>query len=225
MLVKAHDDAGNHTFISTVPYKHFRSAWYAFLALLEIDYTGGFQCPRCGPHPHTLVMDATGLSFRRELGFWNSHDTMIDVSKDRVPKGRLAILWCLCCITFGLYVHSFSKRVLINDKKTRQLLGTYAKRGLSAVGMEEMMELIDCNAPFLRALIEHVHEEIQTKIHHCSRKWMRFIQSISSTSAVCSLIPPVDEVLELVDEICKRDVTSNPEVNMYNKMYTLMCIR
>ena len=79
---------------------------------------------------------------------------------------------------------------------------------------EEMMELLDRNAPFLRALIEHVDEEIQSKIHHCSRKWMRFIQSISSTSPVCSLIPPVDEALELVDEICKRDVTSDPEVNM-----------
>ena len=102
VLVKAHDDAGNHTFSSTVQYKHFRSAWYAFLALLEIDYTGGFQCPRCGPHPHTLVMDATGLSFRRELGFWNS-PIMMDVSKNRVPKGRLAILWCLglYCTIFG----------------------------------------------------------------------------------------------------------------------------
>lgn len=91
VLVKAHEDAGNYTFSSTVQYKHFRSAWYAFLSLLEIDYTGGFQCTRCGPYPQTLVMDATGLSFRRELGFWNSNIVM-DVSKDRIPKGRLAIL-------------------------------------------------------------------------------------------------------------------------------------
>ena len=70
-----------------------------------------------------------------------------------------------------MYIHSFSKRVLINDRKTRQLLGTYAKTGLSGVEMEEMMKLINHNAPFLRALIEQVDEEMQSKIHHCSRKW------------------------------------------------------
>ena len=87
VLVKAHEDSGNYTFSSTV---HFRSAWYAFLALLDVDYTRGFQCTKCGPYPHTLVMDATGLSFRRELGFWNSHIIM-DISKHRVPKGRLVL--------------------------------------------------------------------------------------------------------------------------------------
>ena len=98
ILAKAHEDAGNHTFSSTVQYKHFRSAWYAFLALLDIDYSRGFQCTKCGPYPQTLVMDATGLSFRRELGFWDSNNIM-DVSKDRVPKGRSAILGVYVCVS------------------------------------------------------------------------------------------------------------------------------
>ena len=99
VLIKAHEDAGSSTFSSTVQYKHFRSAWYAFLALLKIDYTGGFQCTKCGPYPQTLVMDATGLSFRRELGFWNSHNIIMDTPKDRIPKGRLVMKKC-----FDVYV-------------------------------------------------------------------------------------------------------------------------
>ena len=82
VLVKAHEDTGNSTFSHTVQYKLFRSAWYAFLALLEINYTN----------------------------------------------------------------------------------------------------------------------------------WMKFIQCISSTSPVSALIPPTDEALELVEELCKRDVTSDPKV-------------
>lgn len=101
ILVKAHEDAGNHTFSSTVQYKHFRSAWYVFLALLDIDYSRGFQYTKCGPYPQTLVMDATGLSFRRELGFWGSN-TIMDVSKDRVPKGRQLYL-----VSMYVYLDTF----------------------------------------------------------------------------------------------------------------------
>lgn len=88
VLIKAHEDAGSYNFESTVQYNHFRWAWYSFLALLEIDYKKGFQCNKCGSYPQTLIMDATGLSFRKELCFWNSK-IAIDVPKNRVPKGRL----------------------------------------------------------------------------------------------------------------------------------------
>ena len=75
-----------------------------------------------------------------------------------------------------------------------------------------MMKLIDHNAPFLRPLIEEIDEEITSKMHHCSKKWIRFIESISSTSPVCALIPPTDEALKVVEELCERDLTSEPEV-------------
>ena len=51
------------------------------------------------------------------------------------------------------------------------------------------------------------------------------IESISSTSPVCALIPPTGEALNVVEELCKRDVTSDPEVYIYQRIYTLMFIR
>ena len=83
VLARAH---GNTTFTSTVHYNHYRSAWYA-LSLLAIDFVQGFQCAECGTHPQTLIMDATGLSFRRELDFWKDN-LMVDIPEGKVPKGR-----------------------------------------------------------------------------------------------------------------------------------------
>ena len=85
VLARAHEDAGNSTFTSTVHYNHFLSTWYAFLSLLDIDFTQGFQCATCGSHPKTLIMDATGLSFRKELDFWKD-SLIVDVPEGRVPK-------------------------------------------------------------------------------------------------------------------------------------------
>lgn len=87
VLVKAHEDAGNSTFSSTVHYNHFRCAWFAYLSLLDIDFIQGFQCIKCGGDPQMLIMDATGLSFRRELDFWKEN-LIVDVPKGRVPKGK-----------------------------------------------------------------------------------------------------------------------------------------
>lgn len=89
VLIKAHEDAGSYSFESIIHYNHFRCSWYSFLELLEIDFTEGFQCAKCGSYPHTLIMDATGLAFRKELCFWKSK-MVVDIPKDRVPKGRLA---------------------------------------------------------------------------------------------------------------------------------------
>lgn len=66
VLSKAHNDAlapSTSTFMETVPYKLFRSAWYAFLNLLDIDFSSyGFQCKTCGVCPQVVIMDATALS-------------------------------------------------------------------------------------------------------------------------------------------------------------------
>lgn len=86
-MVKAHEDAGNPSFSSTVGYHHFRSAWYAFLSLLDIDFSEGFQCITCGNDPQVIVMDATGLSFRKELDFWKDN-LLTNLPEGRVPKGK-----------------------------------------------------------------------------------------------------------------------------------------
>lgn len=87
ILVKAHEDGGNPGFSSTVEYYHFRSAWYAFLSLIDINFSEGFQCTTCGNSPQVIIMDATGLSFRRELDFWKDN-LLANLPEGRIPKGR-----------------------------------------------------------------------------------------------------------------------------------------
>lgn len=72
MLNQAFIDAGTTDFKSTVSYSHFLAAWYAYVELLDIDYAEGFQCSACGPNPSLVIMDATALSFRRQLDFWGN---------------------------------------------------------------------------------------------------------------------------------------------------------
>jgi hypothetical protein len=93
ILTMMHKDAGNPSFSKMVSYNHFRAAWYAFLELIssDIDFSNGFICSHCGPHPSIIIMDATSLAFRRDLDFWGGaplpeYDIMS--KKDTVPKGR-----------------------------------------------------------------------------------------------------------------------------------------
>ena len=57
-------------FHKRISYAHFRLAWYAFLALLDLQYDEGFQCPHCGPIPSIIVGDATALAFRQDYDSW-----------------------------------------------------------------------------------------------------------------------------------------------------------
>ena len=94
--MKVHEDAGNSSFSNTVHYNHFRSAWYAYLSLLDIDFGQGFQCTDCGPHPQSLIMDATGVSFRKELDFWKDN-VLIDTPDVKVAKYLIIYLCTLLC--------------------------------------------------------------------------------------------------------------------------------
>lgn len=69
VLSKAHEDAGNKDF-KLFTYNHFRSSWYSFLNLLNIDMEKGFMCEQCGANPDLVLMDATSLAFRRNLESW-----------------------------------------------------------------------------------------------------------------------------------------------------------
>ena len=51
------------------------------------DFSGGFQCAICGPHPQAIIMDATALSFRKDLDFWKE-ELLADIPDVKVPKGR-----------------------------------------------------------------------------------------------------------------------------------------
>ena len=75
--------------------------------------------------------------------------------------------------------------------------------------MEEMMREMSLHAPFLTNLIRTVDKET-THFHCCPPKWKKFIQSLSSSSPVCALIPPSS--LDLIQEMCEKDIASNPDV-------------
>lgn len=66
ILKMLHQDAGSRL-PDLLTYNHFRMAWYNYLSRLNIDYTEGFRCNDCGNSPVIVIMDATTLSFRKEL--------------------------------------------------------------------------------------------------------------------------------------------------------------
>ncbi len=107
---------------------------------------------------------------------------------------------------------SFAKRVFISDKKTRQLFAVYAKKGLSTMEMEELRQCFQLNAPYLIPLINHINEK--SGVQHCPKKrWTKFIESISSSSAVCALIPI--SAMEIIEALCQKDITCDPEVILF----------
>ena len=57
-------------FHKRISYAHFCLAWYAFLALLDLQYDEGFQCPNCGQIPSIIVGHATALAFRQDYDSW-----------------------------------------------------------------------------------------------------------------------------------------------------------
>ena len=74
---------------SAFKYDHFRRSWYSYISLLDIDYQEGFCCQSCGPNPSTLIMDATSLSFRKELDSWSSYVGSSSVpSSEKKPGSR-----------------------------------------------------------------------------------------------------------------------------------------
>ena len=48
----------------------------------------GFQCSACGPNPSLVIMDATALSFRRQLDFWGNITIREGTAKERTVVSR-----------------------------------------------------------------------------------------------------------------------------------------
>ena len=79
-------DAGHDNFKTSLSYSQYISAWYAYMELLDINFSEGFQCSKCGPSPNLIVMDATALSFRRQLDFWSNILLKDEESKMTIPR-------------------------------------------------------------------------------------------------------------------------------------------
>ena len=53
------DQAAHSHHIEEINNQQWRSSWYSFLDLLDIDYGKGFTCNNSQPYPDTLSCDAT----------------------------------------------------------------------------------------------------------------------------------------------------------------------
>ncbi len=111
-------------------------------------------------------------------------------------------------------IYSFTKRIFISDRKTRQQLSKFAKQGLSSVEMIQLKLLIHDNAPYIEPLMNCNNEESASTACTCPKKWMKFVNTISSSSPVCAFIPPTTEALVLIKDLlaCEEKIKYNPEV-------------
>lgn len=48
----------------------FKYAWYAWLELLDIEYSEGFNCPECGDEPEVVIMDGVTIGIRKSFLPW-----------------------------------------------------------------------------------------------------------------------------------------------------------
>ena len=88
VLQKMHSDTEEQMVLNAFKYNHFRSAWYSFISLLDINYSEGFCCEKCGVNPRALIMDGTSLSFRRALDSWSLLVGPLPSKHDRLKQGR-----------------------------------------------------------------------------------------------------------------------------------------
>ncbi|XP_065055209.1 uncharacterized protein LOC135683786 [Rhopilema esculentum] len=84
IYVREKRDEGLSCEISTFSYNKFKDAWYSYLELLDIDIDQGFGCEICKNAPDIVLMDATSLSFRKELTHWRSFLVEVEQTKEPV---------------------------------------------------------------------------------------------------------------------------------------------
>ncbi|KAL3868521.1 hypothetical protein ACJMK2_041322 [Sinanodonta woodiana] len=175
VLCKMHTDAG-HDIPGKLSYSDFKSAWYSFLDLLEIDYTSSFVCSHCGPDPDTVVMDATSLSFRKELVSWQNilslRNTFLhkpyDAGNEHRVKERTLFSWTLRCLLLD-----FTSRGISLEQKGK-LLHTVQEENESS----ELLSL-------LTAIVEDWVTEgdrIVAKVY----QWRELIKALASSNPFCN---------------------------------------
>ena len=86
--------------------KKLRQAWNAFARLLNLNTDQAFECPLCGPEPHTVICDGTMIGFR----------------KDFLPQFKQSTTQTQLIITGSKHID----RILVSSAKARSLLLAYS---------------------------------------------------------------------------------------------------
>ena len=127
--------------------KILRSAWNAFVRLLDINF---IQCPSCEIYPEVIICDGTSIGFRKDLisATWN------------MPEN------CMLPSTNGI-LHN--ERILTHSTKGRELLLKYSgftkdrkklthDKLLSSNELHTMLSLIERDSKALARLITHIQK-------------------------------------------------------------------
>lgn len=123
ILSAIYSDYGIEHFNKKFPYHWLRSSWYHYLNLLDINYSNGYICPKCGVEPSTVICDATSLAFRRAF--------LSDQEKSDIEENPILSGWYVCFKSTCSHIiinpySSFQDRVFIADNTCRLLLRKYA---------------------------------------------------------------------------------------------------
>ena len=154
VLKKCLEDA-NDMSLHNFQYNHFRMSWYSFLNLLDINYSSGFFCEKV---PHTVIMDGTTLSFRRNLDTWQPFLTVAQTKHSKQRSGRQVI----SIVLQTMYLFRFNERVFIPHLKTRKLLHQFTSKGTSQEEFAELCHLITVQGKALVPLFNHLKLQLDS---------------------------------------------------------------
>ena len=101
--------------------------------------------------------------------------------------------------------------MFIDDSKTRKLLRQFCTTGVTPEDFSELLSRISVFAPCLCPLMEHIKAT-----HDCTptfvlcllqlTAWKKFLIALSSTSPVCALIHPTQELFTLLRRVTYEDI-------------------
>ncbi|XP_065064713.1 uncharacterized protein LOC135690945 [Rhopilema esculentum] len=193
IYVREKRDEGLSCEISTFSYNKFKDAWYSYLELLDIDIDQGFGCEICKNASDIVLMDATSLSFRKELTHWRSFLVEVEQTKEPViPR-----------------YSKFENRIMVSNNTCRSLLLRYVdnrrrkSKRLNMDEYDEMLEMLEDLHPSIFLLIkylehsctdmDHDYWESAVKGHRsqpycCPKAWAPFVEALAVATPVAGII-------------------------------------
>eukprot|EP00794_Sanderia_malayensis_P003982 gene3982-4531_t len=215
IYVQEKRDDGLSELVGNFVYNKFKDSWYSYLRLTDIDVNKNFECSKCLNSPAILLMDATSLSFRRELTHWRSFlQTVEKDSPENIPR-----------------YSKFKERIVIKSKSCRTLLLRYCnssrrkKNRLSRDEYDELLDLLQMESPDITTLVKEINDSSVMEDHQytkpnkktptlsaaftCPHVWVPFIEALGTSTPVCGVIHQDADLLHSLEElIASNSVTS-----------------
>eukprot|EP00794_Sanderia_malayensis_P001828 gene1828-2053_t len=159
IYVQEKRDDGLSELVGNFVYNKFKDSWYSYLRLANIDVNKNFECSKCLNSPAILLMDATSLSFRRELTHWRSFlQTVEKDSPGNIPR-----------------YSKFKERIMIKSKSCRTLLLRYCnssrrkKNRLSRDEYDELLDLLQMESPDITTLVKEINDSSVMEDHQYTK--------------------------------------------------------